>query len=288
MRRWVCDICYRPIASGNHYCDRCRRLFRTHVENAKRRKAAAAAYDKGADAFRCHYTGAVLEERDQGDPFYFSFDHAIPDRSSGLVMSSMLFNVLKDEFSPVEFPKVMAELAAHRRGKEFDRDVVGFEHWTGRLSQRPPSREDRYPADATECIVCGGPPLHHSWYCKRCLRLRSRYRFKKAPLVRALKRAWYPDRKGFFCHLTDARLEVEDESSPWYVTIDHLVPGGGSRLVVTAAWVNAMKSDLTEGDFWAVVEEYDRWRREGGEFDKRCAEFRHWRGGRKRRRMRSG
>jgi hypothetical protein len=38
-----------------------------------------------------------------------------------------------------------------------------------------------------------------------------------------------------------------------------------------------MKTALSEGVFWKVVIEYERYLREGGEFDKEIVGFRYWR-----------
>ena len=54
-------------------------------------------------------------------------------------------------------------------------------------------------------------------------------------------------------------------------------PGDAGTLVVAAWWVNAMRTALSEDEFWKVVVEYDKYLREGGEFDRGIAEFRCWR-----------
>ena len=73
------------------------------------------------------------------------------------------------------------------------------------------------------------------------------------------------------------RLDDSDPGSPWYFNIDHRTPKDEYDLVVAARWINMMKSALSEAEFWSVVLEYDRYLREGGEFDRDIAEFRWWR-----------
>jgi hypothetical protein len=95
--------------------------------------------------------------------------------------------------------------------------------------------------------------------------------------AKALKEAWDPDRGCFACHYTGARLDETDPRSPWYLNFEHAVPRDLGTLVVAAYWVNLMKTSLSEAEFWAVVLEYDRYLREGGEFDRDVAEFKYWR-----------
>ena len=82
---------------------------------------------------------------------------------------------------------------------------------------------------------------------------------------------------GFLCHFTGVRVDEGDWGSPWFLTFDHRVPGEGGTLVVAAWWVNMMKSSLSEEEFWRVIGEYDRYLKEGGEFDKNVVEFKYWR-----------
>ncbi len=73
--------------------------------------------------------------------------------------------------------------------------------------------------------------------------------------------------------------------SPWFITFDHRLPGDRETIVVAAWWVNAMKTALSEEEFWKVVLEYDRYLRGGGEFDRDVVDYDYWRSGRSRRRM---
>jgi hypothetical protein len=126
----TCAICHRPTVSPwSPYCARCRGHLYNRPENAKRRAALLAAYDRDLDGFRCGYSGAPLEEEDADDPFYLVFDHEVPLRFSGLVASSALLNSMKGQLGPDEFPRAVRELAAHRAGRPFDRDRIAFSHW---------------------------------------------------------------------------------------------------------------------------------------------------------------
>ncbi len=63
----------------------------------------------------------------------------------------------------------------------------------------------------------------------------------------------------------------------WFFLFDHLMLGD-DRVFVVATWrVNAMKMDLGIEKFWKVIGEYDRYMREGGEFDRDVVGFDYWR-----------
>ena len=138
----TCAICARPtISPWSPYCARCRGHLYNRPENAKRRAALAAAYDRDLDGFRCQYSGTPLEEGDQNNPFYLVFDHEVPLKTSGLVVSSALLNVMKGQMTPDEFHRAVRELAAHHAGKAFDRDAVSIRY----SSENRPSPNPKSP-----------------------------------------------------------------------------------------------------------------------------------------------
>jgi hypothetical protein len=247
----------------------------------KRRPALRMAYDRSADGFRCHWCGVLLEEEDYDDPFHLCFDHLIPEKTSELVVSSQLFNRMKDQLAPEEFPLAFRELAAHRAGRSFDRDLLKFRYWSRRVPSPP--EEGRHPhrgaltlVSVEECVICGGEPVPWSYYCPRCRRLVLMHSIAQRHYARAMKEAWSGEEEGFVCNYTGVRLDDDDPGSPWYLSFDHGVPGDVRTLVVAAWWVNAMKNALSEEEFWKVVEEYDRYLREGGEFDRDVVGFSYW------------
>jgi len=283
MRCYVCDTETRP---RQRYCDQCRIFFRRHRENLKRRTALREAYDRDNDAFRDHWSGVILEEKDQTDPFHLCFDHLLPTKASRLVVSSDLFNHMKYELVPDEFTRVIRELATHRTGRRFDKECIEFTHWGVRAPSPPrPKRRPRRRKDAkapiSACFVCGQPSVPWSCYCARCgpyVRWKHRdYRVR----AKALKRAWSAEEDGFLCHYTGVKVELDDPGNPWYLSFDHGIPGDKETLIVAAFWVNMMKHSLSEAEFWAVVLEYDRYLREGGEFDRDVVDFKYWRLARK-------
>lgn len=53
----------------------------------------------------------------------------------------------------------------------------------------------------------------------------------------------------FHCYYTGIPLEIQDSSSPFYFTFDHVNPGDSEKIVACAAFVNDMKSDSNEKEF---------------------------------------
>ena len=77
--------------------------------------------------------------------------------------------------------------------------------------------------------------------------------------------------------MSPARLPLNDSDpqSPLYMEFDHPVPGKKGRLKAVVAFVNRMKTDLSEREFWAQIHELARFRREGVTF-RDVIKFRHW------------
>jgi hypothetical protein len=94
----------------------------------------------------------------------------------------------------------------------------------------------------------------------------------------AMKRAC---RNGFlYCEYTGLPMNLTDEESPLYMEFDHPIPGKKGFVRAVVAFVNRMKTDLSEDEFWAAVHEFARIRREGGEL-RDVIEFKYWRRKRK-------
>ena len=280
-----CYACSRPTPPRQRYCSRCRFYVVGRKEQLKRRAAMREAYDPALDAYRDHWSGVPLDGRDSTGPFRMGFDHLVPVRSSRLVVCSDLSNLMKTELGPEEFRLAVAELTAHHNGAPFRRDLIKFEYWD--LRSPKPGARDRSRGRLTnenveECVVCGDPPVRWSYYCERCRRFLVTRGYDRSHHVRALREAWDPKIRRFRCHYTGAWLDDADPMSPWYLTYDHRVPGRAGSIAVAAAWVNAMKTALSEQEFWAVVAEYDKFLNRGGEFDRDVVEFKYWRRARRR------
>ena len=128
------------------------------------------------------------------------------------------------------------------------------------------------------CSICGSP-LHHplASYCRRCKRLIDRVDIRKKPdkgaRVRALQNAW--DGEGFRCYYTGIRLVEDNPKAPKYLTFDHLTPREEQEIVVVAAAINDMKSDMADDEFRAMVAQLAS-RFKGREFDESVFDLKHW------------
>ncbi len=108
--------------------------------------------------------------------------------------------------------------------------------------------------------------LRHMWrsenpkhilarFCKRCKKLLDRVdmreKVNKEARVRALKQAW--NRGVFLCYYSQIQLAENDPKSPCYITFDHRTPRQKDDIVVAAAVLNDMKSDMDEDEFKKVI-----------------------------------
>ena len=124
------------------------------------------------------------------------------------------------------------------------------------------------------CYCCCAPIPPQKKYCPPCRRLTNQG--ERQAIADALKAAWDPAAKGFRCYYTGIILELFDLTSPWYITFDHRIPGKKGDLVACAAWVNVMKSQLSENEFKAVIKELARSRAAGEPFNMAVAKFEYW------------
>jgi predicted nucleic acid-binding Zn ribbon protein len=276
-----CCVCDKDIPPQRHYCDRCRDLLRTTKDHMKRRMALRAAYDPSIDAFRDNWSHVELEPLDRSDPFFLVFDHLVPVESSELVASSALFNRMKTDMAPDEFRTAFKLLAAHLRGEPFDKGAIRFVYWKRHPPHPPRPAMRLYPEEVAyprvdACVICGKPPWRGSIYCVGCREFIFWRGVDRARRARAMKEAWDPRAGRFICQYTGAEIEDGDASSPWYLSFDHATPGDPESIVVCAVWVNSMKNALTRDEFWKVVKEYDRYLRDGDEFDRDVVEYSHW------------
>jgi hypothetical protein len=127
------------------------------------------------------------------------------------------------------------------------------------------------------CLVCEGPTHPLATLCRRCKKVVDRVDIRRNPnkpaRVAALQRAW--DGTSFRCYYSGARLEEADHHSPRYLTFDHRTPRQEDDVVVAAACLNDMKSDLSEEEFRSVVLALAV-RFQGGAFDERVLDLAHW------------
>src|SRR3989442_12200958 len=103
------------------------------------------------------------------------------------------------------------------------------------------------------CEICGQSKHAQATYCKRCKKLLdrvdTRQKADRQARVKALKEAW--DGKAFRCHYSGVRLDEADSKNPRYITFDHRIPRQDGDVVMAAACLNDMKSDMSEAEFKA-------------------------------------
>jgi hypothetical protein len=114
------------------------------------------------------------------------------------------------------------------------------------------------------CVVCGAEKHPQAYACKRCKRILDRLAidasgasrpFDRPARLRALQNSWHGG--AFHCFYTGIVL-IED-GHRWrdhrYLVFEHRIPGDEASVVVASALVNRMKTDLTEEQFKAMVNE---------------------------------
>ena len=131
------------------------------------------------------------------------------------------------------------------------------------------------PKAVRNCCVCKKPCVPLSKYCPDCSRLYRRMRNKGFP-PETVKAIWDYVRKhhGYVCYYTGVELDCVNRRSPWYCVFDHYIPGDPSKVVLTSALVNTMKSDQTEDEFWDNVFQLADYKRKHKKFIKKS--IIHW------------
>lgn len=114
---------------------------------------------------------------------------------------------------------------------------------------------DNHPTNHI-CSVCGATKHALAHFCKSCKKLVDRIDTRgrkpnRDARVRALHSAW--DGEFFRCFYTGWPLRIDNHRSPYYLTWEHRTPRDENDVVVAAALINDMKSDLTEDEFRGLV-----------------------------------
>ena len=110
------------------------------------------------------------------------------------------------------------------------------------------------PIRNKKCCICGKPVFSNkSIYCQQCSAFEHRMRLRQYT-AEAVKAIWdYVRKYGYVCYYTGRALNMTDPTSPWYCVFDHCTPHDPSKIVITCALVNEMKTDLNEKDFWYMI-----------------------------------
>jgi len=127
-----------------------------------------------------------------------------------------------------------------------------------------------------KCCICDKPVFSiKSIYCRTCSHFSARMSDERfPPKTRNELWSYVRKRRGYYCSYTGQELDVFTKSSPYFLEFDHLVPGDPSKIVITSAWINEMKGDLTFKEFkGSVVQLYNYWFK-GIKIKKK--KFRYW------------
>jgi len=257
-----CTVCGSPAKPRNLYCPRCRKFIFRKPNHKARAAALMEAWDPIHRCFCCWYTGIRLNEENPFSRRYLTFDHVVPGDDSRLVACCRLINEMKSDLTWDEFFTLISAFDIYKKTGVFPKETVNLEHWA-RTAKRPaqagmPIQAGKpFPPDKgafiAPCEICGQPSFPGSDYCPRHRRFLFGKYERTARLV-AFKRAWSSEKNGFVCEYTGIVLDETDPNSPWYVSIDHRVPGKKGDLAVCAGFVNSIKSTLTAKQFQEVLE----------------------------------
>ena len=112
-----------------------------------------------------------------------------------------------------------------------------------------------------KCCICGKPVFSiKSIYCRRCSHFSARMSDERFPPETRDDLWKYLRKNGFICFYTEMKLDVFDKSSPSFLEFDHLVPGDPRKIVITSAFFNEMKGDLTIRELRrSVLQLYNYW-----------------------------
>jgi hypothetical protein len=276
----VCPVCEKPVEKARFkYCPRCHRWCAVRKEIRARVKTLHENYDHEADAFRCAYCDAILDEINNKSPLFLCFDHPTPGRRNLLAVCCSIMNYMKSDMLPEEFRAIVLALARHfLDGTPIDISLTRFKYWSrGKKIKLAKGERLEKRWDVKECIICKKAPVPHTRYCARCHRLADAPDFSKARLE-ALIEAYDPVLDAFICHYTGLPLNLDDPSSPLYLNFDHVIPRDGRRLVCAAAFANVMKSEMTEKEFRAIIIELAHHWETGEPFDTKVLKLKYWTG----------
>jgi len=250
-----CPVCGRPARYHAKYCPRCWPFCNSNKCNLpihERVRALKEALDEKANGFRCHYSGVLLDLEDPDSPLYPVFDHIVPGEPR-LVICSRLVNDMKKDLTGDEFRIVVPAISDFlEKGLPVGHDIIGFVCWPRRYDLPSATVLGKTPPSPKGCAVCEMKRHRYSLYCDLC----RHFIFHKpehVARVAAMKDGWDRQRGGFICHYTGVLLDRTNSKSPWYMVFDHRFPGNKGHLAVCAAWVNGMKTYLTEEQFRAIL-----------------------------------
>ena len=115
-------------------------------------------------------------------------------------------------------------------------------------------KQNKHISPYTKCRGCGKRILVSLFkYCPDCSKLANRL-YQEHFSLKARKYFWsYVRKHGRRCCFSGMSLEIDDDTSPWFLVFSRLNPGDKSKIVPASALFNAMKSFLLKKEFWYYV-----------------------------------
>jgi hypothetical protein len=274
-----CCVCSKPVFSVHSiYCQ-------THARLAFRMKArrfppeaVEGVWDYiRVNGNRCYYTKMPLEMEDIKSPWFCVFDHLIPLDPNHIVLTSALINEIKTALSGKEFWFYIEQLADFiDKGKKIRK--IRLAYWRHQYigEKQLGHEEDRFAAKPKwkgkhkKCCLCGRPVFTlQSKYCRRCSHFARRLemqRFGKKVVGEILEHVRI---NGYTCAYTAIALDMVNSRSPWYGVFNCLTPGNKSKVVLSCALFNEMKSDLAIQEFWYYIKQLANYKRLGTKIRKK-------------------
>jgi len=256
-----CGCGRRPVFSiHSDFCQICSRLaHRMRIRRFPPQAEAAIWAYVHANDYTCYYTKMPLEMEDIRSPWFCVFDHLIPLDPRKMVLTSALINEMKSALCEREFWYYVEQLADYKlKHKKIKK--IRLAYWRRRLKESASqakllTKKPVWPdPKAKKCQICNRPVFSlQSKYCLRCSRFNRRMDFKKFPSQVKEAVRQYLRTKGYVCQYTGLPLDTENDRSPWYCVFNNYVPGDKSKVVITFALFNEMKSDLSIKEFWYYI-----------------------------------
>lgn len=130
-----------------------------------------------------------------------------------------------------------------------------------------------------KCEICNRKNIDiHHHYCSCCKKLIERAAkkgFSKKVVKKALKDSKRNAKGNLLCYYSGIPLLISKES-PRYITFDHSTPKNKNKIVIAAAIINDMKSDMDEKEFRAMIEGLYKYQKAGKKINKRLFVLKHY------------
>jgi len=205
---------------------------------------------------KCCYTKIDLDLTNTRSPWYLVFDHWIPNDNRRVVITAALINEMKSDLAEKEFWYYVNQLAKHiLYGSKVRKKKLSY--WYRLIPPNFNSPLESYPTGikiTKKCCKCGKQvKSNRSIYCAACSHLR--FRMSKEHFSKETREAvWqYIRENGYRCYYTGMDLETVNHRSPWYLVFENLLPHDRTKVVITSALFNVMKSGLSTKDFWYFI-----------------------------------